>query len=402
MSTVAESSLGTRLRAERECRGFTLEQVSASTKIPVALLDALERDDLSRWPKGFYRRALFRAYVTTLGLQPEPLAGEFARLFPDERSSEPPRTAVAAASPRALSPDEPPAPMSAAPAGRGVLRSLVVALVEAAVVLTAGGLLGLATGMSLLTASGAVALVYYPFTRACAWRTRQSLKATLRIGKPSVEHGVRPTPPRAQPAAVTVARLSATERLRPGLAVVRARLGHLHSHVARTWLPLAKRMIETAYHGSRRAGTRAWHVTRHAAVATYRTSSRVVAWATVVLWRAGTVTSHIVRKWLVLSARMIEAAYHQSRRASIGAWRVMRYAAVATYRVCSHVVTWASVVLWHAATVTSRVSRRAARQTGRVCLRGVLWANQAFWRAVRIAAGHAEQLAARQLNQKSE
>src|SRR5262245_46277341 len=94
-------TLGARLKAERERGGFTLEKVSASTKIPVALLEALERDDLSRWPKGLYRRALFRAYVTTLGLRPEPLAEEFARLFPDEPHAAPPPPARAAARPRA-------------------------------------------------------------------------------------------------------------------------------------------------------------------------------------------------------------------------------------------------------------------------------------------------------------
>jgi hypothetical protein len=131
-------------------------------------------------------------------------------------------------------------------------------------------------------------------------------------------------------------------------------------------------------------------------------SSRVGAWAIGVLWRAGTVAARVVREWLVLAARMIVTAYHGSRRAGTRAWHVTRHAAVATYRVLSRVVTRASVVLWHAATVTGRVSGRAARQMGRVCMRGALWANQAFWRAVLIAAGHAEQLAARQLNQKSE
>jgi len=400
MSTLAASSLGTRLRAERERRGFTLEQVSASTKISVARLEALERDDLSQWPKGLYRRALFRAYVTTLGLQPEPLAGEFARLFADEPSPEPPPTAVATASSRAPSPGEPLTLMSPRPTGPGVLRSLVVALVELAAVLAAGGLLGRATGMTLLTAAGAVALVYYPFIRAGAGRTRQSPKATLRIGESTVEHGLRPTPPPTQPGAVTAARLSAGQRLRAGLAIVRTQLGHLQSHVARKWLPLAKRMIETASQGSRRAGTRAWHVMRHAAVATYRMSSSVVRWASMVLWRA--VASHVARKWLLLAKRMIETASQGLRRAGTRAWHVMRRAAVATYRMSSRVVTWASVVLWRAGTVTSRALGRAARQTGRTCLRGLLWANQVFWRTVHSAAGYAEQLAARQLNHESE
>jgi hypothetical protein len=284
MSTLPASSLGTRLRAERQRRGFTLEQVSASTKIPVALLEALERDDLSRWPKGFYRRALFRAYVTTLGLQPEPLAGEFARLFPDELSSGPSPTASAAVSPRANSSVKPLALMSAGPAGSGVLRSLVVALVEVAAVLAAGGLLGWAMGMTLLTASGTVALVYYPFIRVSAGRTRQSQKATLRIAESTANHGVRPTTPRTKPDAVAAERHSAAQRLRSGLAFAHTPLGHLHSHVARKSLALAKRMIETASQGSRQAGTRAWGMMRHAAGVTYRVSARVVTWANVVLW----------------------------------------------------------------------------------------------------------------------
>src|SRR5689334_16930231 len=84
---LASQSLGARLRAERESRGFTLAQIAESTKIPQVLLQALERNDLSRWPKGLYRRAFFRSYVTALGLPAEPLVLEFARLFPDEGDS---------------------------------------------------------------------------------------------------------------------------------------------------------------------------------------------------------------------------------------------------------------------------------------------------------------------------
>jgi transcriptional regulator with XRE-family HTH domain len=372
MSTLAAPSLGARLRAERERRGFTLEQVSVSTKIPVALLEALERDDLSRWPQGFYRRALFRAYVTTLGLQPEPLAVEFARLFPDGASPEPRSTAFDAASPSAFSPDEPPALMSAAAARPAVLHSLVVALVEVAVVLAAGGLIGWATGMTLLTASGAVALVYYPSIRAGAGRTRQSRKTTLPRGESTVGPGLRPTSPEVQPGAGAAARLSAAQRLRSVLATVRTQ-----------W-------------------TRAWHVMRHAAVTTRRRLSGVATWASVVLWRAGTVARHGARKWFLLAKPMIAGVSQGSRRAGTRAWRVMRHAAAATYRMSSRVVAGPSVALRRAGTATSRALERAARQMGRVCVRGLLWAKQAFWRAIRIAAGHAEQLAARQLNHKSE
>ena len=45
-----------RIKAAREESGVSLEQISTSTKISVSLLKGLEAADLSRWPKGLYRR----------------------------------------------------------------------------------------------------------------------------------------------------------------------------------------------------------------------------------------------------------------------------------------------------------------------------------------------------------
>ena len=60
--TFVSTSIGSRLRAERESRGIALADVADATKIAPSLLEALERDDLARWPKGMYRRSFFRAY----------------------------------------------------------------------------------------------------------------------------------------------------------------------------------------------------------------------------------------------------------------------------------------------------------------------------------------------------
>jgi transcriptional regulator with XRE-family HTH domain len=87
--------LGARLKAERENRGLTLEQVATSTKIPVSLLEGLERNDLSRWPKALYRRAFFRSYLTALGCSPEPFTTEFVSLFGDDATFASPVEAVA-------------------------------------------------------------------------------------------------------------------------------------------------------------------------------------------------------------------------------------------------------------------------------------------------------------------
>src|SRR5262245_16886137 len=56
MSALPGASLGQRLRAERERRRITLQSIAANTKINVALLQGLERDDASRWPSGIFRR----------------------------------------------------------------------------------------------------------------------------------------------------------------------------------------------------------------------------------------------------------------------------------------------------------------------------------------------------------
>jgi transcriptional regulator with XRE-family HTH domain len=76
-------SLGARLRAERLRRNVSIASIAESTKILGALLEALEHDDVSRWPSGLYRRAFIRAYAVAIGLDPEPVVREFLERFPD-------------------------------------------------------------------------------------------------------------------------------------------------------------------------------------------------------------------------------------------------------------------------------------------------------------------------------
>ena len=64
-------TLGTWLRRERERRGVTLSQICEQTKLSVALLEGLEADDLSRWPRGIFRRAFTKSYATAVGLDPD-------------------------------------------------------------------------------------------------------------------------------------------------------------------------------------------------------------------------------------------------------------------------------------------------------------------------------------------
>ena len=76
-------SFGARLRLQREKRGVALGDISNQTKIKLSLLEAIERDDLSFWPRGLFGRAYIRAYAEAIGLEMEPILREYAELHPD-------------------------------------------------------------------------------------------------------------------------------------------------------------------------------------------------------------------------------------------------------------------------------------------------------------------------------
>jgi transcriptional regulator with XRE-family HTH domain len=76
-------SFGARLRRQRENHGIALEALAQQTRIKESLLEALERDDLSQWPTGFYRRAFFRAYAAAIQLDPDAAFNEFQQLYPE-------------------------------------------------------------------------------------------------------------------------------------------------------------------------------------------------------------------------------------------------------------------------------------------------------------------------------
>jgi hypothetical protein len=78
-----DPSLGARLRAQREQQQVALSAISDATKIKLSILEGLERDDVSQWPEGIYRRAYVRAYARAVGLEPEALVREFLEWHPD-------------------------------------------------------------------------------------------------------------------------------------------------------------------------------------------------------------------------------------------------------------------------------------------------------------------------------
>jgi transcriptional regulator with XRE-family HTH domain len=60
--------MGQRLFEARQRRGLTLDKISRTTKIPVSLLQAIERNDTTRLPQGFFTRAFVRAYANEVGV----------------------------------------------------------------------------------------------------------------------------------------------------------------------------------------------------------------------------------------------------------------------------------------------------------------------------------------------
>src|SRR5262245_38134632 len=77
------SAFGPRMRQERERRQISLTSIAQNTKISRSLLEALERDDMSRWPTGIFRRSFVRAYATAIGLDADEAVKEFMERFPD-------------------------------------------------------------------------------------------------------------------------------------------------------------------------------------------------------------------------------------------------------------------------------------------------------------------------------
>ena len=78
-----DESFGARLRAQRERQQVELATIAEQTKIKLSLLEGLERDDVSHWPEGIFRRAFVRGYARAIGLEPDDVVREFLALHPD-------------------------------------------------------------------------------------------------------------------------------------------------------------------------------------------------------------------------------------------------------------------------------------------------------------------------------
>jgi transcriptional regulator with XRE-family HTH domain len=180
----ARQAFGLALRTHREQLGISLPDIAESTKISVALLSGLERGDVSRWPKGIYRRSFFREYAVAIGRSPEVLLSDFVRLFPDE-----PEPAPAG--------EDKPAGLRLELAARdtrgGVaLKRVALVVAEFAAVSLTGAVATWVLHVETLPAIGLTALVYYPLANLCVDR-RLGMRSLRALGRPPVRAG-RPIP----------------------------------------------------------------------------------------------------------------------------------------------------------------------------------------------------------------
>jgi transcriptional regulator with XRE-family HTH domain len=78
-----------RLRQARINAGLSIEELSAKTKIRVAILEALDRGDLAERLGDFYTRTTLRAVARELGLDAETLVAEYVREYEPEPAPPP-------------------------------------------------------------------------------------------------------------------------------------------------------------------------------------------------------------------------------------------------------------------------------------------------------------------------
>jgi transcriptional regulator with XRE-family HTH domain len=175
--SVARFAFGPRLKAHRERQGITLKDIADSTKIGISLLSSLERNDVSQWPKGIFRRAFLRSYTRAIDIPFEPVWIEFSQLFPEDGSA-PTLAHVSHAPPMRLTLDT--------GARRRVphTRNLIAAAADSGVVATLGLTIAWLTSLTAWTSLALTGIVYLAASTALAggslslkylsaWRTGQ-------------------------------------------------------------------------------------------------------------------------------------------------------------------------------------------------------------------------------------
>ena len=78
---IAADDIGGRLRNAREHRGMSLHDAAKRTKLSIAVLQAIERNDFVSLPGGFFRKAYVRTLAAEVGLDPNEIAAAYSARF---------------------------------------------------------------------------------------------------------------------------------------------------------------------------------------------------------------------------------------------------------------------------------------------------------------------------------
>lgn len=81
-------AFGESLHQAREARGLTLEEVSSSTHLSVAVIDAIEKSDIARLPPPTFVQGYLRIYARFLGLSESTVVNDFNRAIPHQQEAE--------------------------------------------------------------------------------------------------------------------------------------------------------------------------------------------------------------------------------------------------------------------------------------------------------------------------
>lgn len=80
------ATIGERLRAAREAKGFTMDDARRHTKIHTRILEAMEEDRTAETLDLAYAKVFLRKYAGFLQMDPGPLVEEYLRLLPAGRA----------------------------------------------------------------------------------------------------------------------------------------------------------------------------------------------------------------------------------------------------------------------------------------------------------------------------
>jgi cytoskeleton protein RodZ len=75
-------NIGSRLRAAREAKGLTINDLADQTRVRVAALEAIEAGDFARLPEPIYVQSYLRAFAQAVGVPVEPVLEAFRRGAP--------------------------------------------------------------------------------------------------------------------------------------------------------------------------------------------------------------------------------------------------------------------------------------------------------------------------------